>query len=104
MRKGARMSKILKCENCKNEIERLKEDDFGMPIDCNARWEQFLCDICHDAIWKNLLDNACGVCKTEPCKKGRDCWVNPFPRIMYLCYVAPRIKDAEKLPKVNRYL
>ena len=87
---------VLKCENCKQEILRLKEDDFGEPVDWNTRWEQYLCDVCHDKIWKDLLDNACGVCETEPCKRGRDCWVNPWPRIMYLCSVAPRVKNNGK--------
>lgn len=85
----------MKCEICKCELIELKEDDFGVPIDPNTRWEQYLCDECHDNIWKNLLDNACGVCYTHPCEKGRDCWVNPWPRIMYLCYVAPRKADEQ---------
>lgn len=81
----------LICENCKAEIVKLKEDDFGEPI-WNTRWEQYLCEDCYDKIWKELLDNACPVCETHPCERGRECWVNPFPRIMYLCYVAPRVK------------
>jgi len=86
----------LICESCKKELVHLKEDDFGEPIDVDGTcWEQYLCDICHAKIWKALLENACGECRTRPCEHGRDCWVNPFPRIMYLCYVAPR------LPKIS---
>lgn len=84
----------LKCEICKKEIKVLKEDEMGDRIDWNTPWEQYLCDECYAKIWTGLLDNACGVCNTEPCKTGRDCWVNPWPRIMYLCYVAPKI-DAQ---------
>lgn len=84
--------KTLKCERCKQEILRLKEDDFGNPIDWSTQWEQYLCDVCCDEIWKSLLDNACGVCHNHPCEHGRDCWVNPWPKIMYLCYVAMRKK------------
>lgn len=80
----------LKCERCKKEIRVLDEDDFGEPV-WNTFWEQYLCDDCYNKIWDGLLSNACGVCNTEPCKRGRECWVNPFPRIMYLCYVAPRV-------------
>ncbi len=82
----------LSCENCKKEIEVLKEDDSGEPIDWNTPWEQYLCDVCHSKIWDELFKSACGVCETEPCKRGCDCWVNPWPRIMYLCYVAPRVE------------
>lgn len=82
----------LMCGNCKKEIKILKEDEFGEPIDWNTPWEQYLCQDCHGKIWKELLDNACGVCETEPCKRGRDCWINPWPRIMYLCYVAPGVR------------
>ncbi len=92
------MSKILKCENCKHEIKKLKEDDFGEEIDWNTHWEQYLCDDCYAKIWESLLDWACSQCYNHPCEKGRDCWVNPFPRIMYLCYVAPRM-DAQTLVK-----
>lgn len=81
---------VLKCEKCKSEIVRLEEDDFGNPLDWKTRWEQYLCDDCHDKIWRELFDGACGVCYTHPCEKGRECWVNPWPRIMYLCYVAPK--------------
>jgi hypothetical protein len=87
--------KNLICENCKKELVHRKED-FGEPIDVEGtRWEQYLCERCHAKIWKALLDGACPVCETHPCEKGRECWVNPFPRIMYLCYVAPR------LPKIS---
>jgi hypothetical protein len=85
----------LSCENCKKEIEVLKEDDFGEPVDWNTPWEQYLCDVCHGKIWDELLKSACSVCETEPCKRGRDCWVNTWPRIMYLCYVALRVKEVE---------
>lgn len=87
--------KTLKCEICKKEILKLKEDDFGEEIDWNTSWEQYLCDICHAEIWESLLDWACNQCYNHPCEKGRDCWVNPFPRIMYLCYVAPRVNAQE---------
>lgn len=90
----------LKCENCKKEISILNEDDFGDKIDWSTPWEQYLCDVCHSKIWDDLLDNACPVCETKPCKKGRDCWVNPFPRIMYLCYVAPRVNAHETIASV----
>jgi DNA-directed RNA polymerase subunit RPC12/RpoP len=90
------------CENCKNEIEILTEDDFGEPIDINNHWEQFLCTECHDKIWKELLDNACPQCRTKPCERGNDCWVNPFPRIMYLCYTAPRVKNKVVTDPVRR--
>jgi len=82
----------LMCGNCKKEITILKEDDSGEPIDWKTPWEQYLCDVCHSKIWDELLKSACGVCETEPCKRGGDCWVNPWPRIMYLCYVAPRVR------------
>lgn len=81
---------ILRCEKCKCQIKKLDVNDFGELIDWGTRWEQYLCTVCHEEIWNNILAGACGVCETEPCKKGRDCWVNPWPRIMYLCYVAPR--------------
>lgn len=78
------------CESCKHEIKQLFSNDFGDKINWHTPWEQYLCDVCHDNIWKDLLDNACGVCHTHPCERGGDCWINPWPQIMYLCYVAPR--------------
>ena len=86
----------LICEKCKKEIMVLNANELGERIDRNTPWEQYLCDKCYDEIWKILLDGACGVCATEPCKRGRDCWVNPWPHIMYLCYVAPRVDDNPK--------
>ncbi len=86
------MSMSLKCERCNQKIQIIDVDLMGEKIDWNTPWEQYLCEDCYQGIWKDLLDNACGVCETEPCKRGRECWVNPWPRIMYLCYVAPRIK------------
>lgn len=80
----------LKCEQCKKEILVLEYDDFGDPISWNTPWEQYLCDTCYAEIWENLLADACPNCRTHPCEHGRDCWVNPWPRIMYLCYTAPR--------------
>ncbi len=78
----------------------LKINDFGDEIDCNTPWEQYLCDVCYDKIWKELLDSACGVCNTHPCERGRECWVNPWPKIMYLCYVGHR-KDHKNNNKNN---
>lgn len=85
---------LLECERCHNEIQILDETDFGDLIDWNTPWEQFLCEDCHAQIREEVLDGACGVCNTEPCKRGRECWANPWPSILYLCYVAPRKQKA----------
>ena len=79
----------LICEDCKKELETIYQDEFGEPVDPGMAWEQYLCRGCYDKIWNVLMDNACPTCRTRPCERGRDCWVNPWPRIMYLCYVAP---------------
>lgn len=86
------------CENCKAPIQQITETEMGDPIDPNTPWEQYLCEDCYDEIWELLLENACGVCRTEQCLRGRECWVNPFPRIMYLCYVAPKVGQKAKIP------
>jgi len=81
----------MKCEQCKNPIKELKEDADGEPINPDIPWEQYLCEICYDKIWDNLFNEHCPECRTHPCEHGGDCWINPWPHIMYLCYVAPRI-------------
>jgi len=83
---------MLICERCKKPIKELKEDFEGQPIDKATPWEQYLCEKCYEQIWNNLMDDCCPICRTEPCKRGRDCWINPWPHIMYLCYVAPRVE------------
>ena len=68
------------CEKCNGEIVILKETDFGDPIDFeNTPWEQYLCEDCYDRIWKQLKDDLCPQCRNQPCMKGRDCWINPWP-------------------------
>ena len=53
--------------------------------------EQHLCRRCYGLIWKRTVGYHCHTdCRTQPCKRGDDCWVNPWPSIMYLCFVAKR--------------
>lgn len=89
------------CERCKKPIKELKEDFEGQPIDKDVPWEQYLCEECYEQIWNNFMDDCCPICRTEPCKRGGDCWINPWPHIMYLCYVAHRVEtihpEQEKL-------
>jgi len=89
------MKEILRseliCERCKQPIRKLDKNEFGDSIDWHTPFEQFLCDECCEKIWDELMDDCCPRCNTHPCEKNRDCWINPFPHIMYLCYVAPRI-------------
>lgn len=84
--------KMLVCSDCKRPIKKLDESIDGDPIDWNTPWEQYLCDVCHDRIWKELFNDCCPRCENHPCERGGDCWINPWPRIMYLCYTGPRIK------------
>lgn len=84
----------MRCEKCKSEIVTLIEDPLtGEPLDPLTRWEQHLCDDCYDAIWKQLTDEHCPECRAKPCGKGRECWINPWPQIMYLCYIAPKTQE-----------
>lgn len=82
----------MKCDNCGKRIKRITEDDFGDPIDPDMSWEQYLCVDCYQRIWNDLMDECCPVCRDHPCYHGGECWINPWPRIMYLCYVAPRLE------------
>ena len=89
----------LICSRCNQPIVKLSEGINGEPIDWNIPWEQYLCDECFDKIWDNLFDECCTQCRNHPCERGGDCWINPFPQIMYLCYVAPRVHPTPpKLP------
>lgn len=81
----------MKCDECHNELSDIDRTEFGDPMDHpSTPWEQRLCDECYNRIWDEIMAGACPVCRTHPCERGRSCWVNPFPRLMYLCYVAPR--------------
>jgi len=80
----------LYCDECGIRVSRwtFSGDDgleFGRP-------EQILCEECHDRIWRNLRRGGCPRCYTQPCMHGRDCWINPFPRIMYLCHIGKRLE------------
>ena len=88
----------LICERCNQQIVLLTEDELGEPIDWSIKYEQYLCDECYEKIWDELMEDCCPRCNTHPCEKGRDCWINPFPHIMYLCYIAPRVHPSP--PKV----
>jgi len=83
------MNMKLQCEECGYRVSRytfMGEDglEFGRP-------EQVLCEECHDLTWRNLRRQGCPSCHTQPCMHGSDCWINPFPQIMYLCHVGRRI-------------
>lgn len=80
----------MKCDECHNELTDIDQTEFGDTIDKSTHWEQRLCDECYNRIWSEIMGGACPVCRTHPCERGRECWVNPWPRLMYLCYVAPR--------------
>lgn len=90
------LRKQLICERCKQPIQKLKEDING-PINWDTPWEQYLCEECYEKIWNNLIDDCCPRCRTHPCEHGRDCWINPWPQIMYLCYVAPKVNQMSKI-------
>jgi len=82
---------FLTCDNCKEPIEDTDRED--NPYDTNCPWEQHLCEDCYLEIWNDLFKEKCSICENKPCEHGRDCWINPWPQIMYLCYVAPKIKN-----------
>ena len=93
------MRRKLICGSCKQPIIMLFEDEDGEPVDWNTSWEQYLCDECYHRIWDEKIESGCKVCYNQPCERGRDCWVNPWPDIMYLCYVAPRVHPSP--PKLS---
>lgn len=64
-------------------------DDDGLLDPSKA--EQHLCTVCYERIWHNLFKDCCPRCHSEPCEHGGECWINPWPNIMYLCHVAERI-------------
>ena len=92
----------MKCEKCGCEIGDLVDaDEYDeeelADLMNHTQWEQYLCEGCHQAIWDDKLKAGCEVCETRPCEKGRDCWVNPWPDIMFLCYVGKRrIKEPDR--------
>ncbi len=88
---GQSLENYLVCDRCGHSIKLLLRDPlWGDEIDWNTDWEQYLCDECEEAIWQDLFDECCPRCETHPCERGGDCWINPWPRLMYLCYVAPK--------------
>ena len=55
------------------------------------RAEQHLCPDCQDKIWNQTVRVHCHTdCRNKPCVHG-ECWVNPWPNLMYLCFVGKRI-------------
>lgn len=76
---------MLICERCKKPIKS-EAIDRGIP------WEQYLCKECYEQIWDDLMEEHCPECRTHPCEHGGECWINPWPHIMYLCYIAPRVE------------
>ncbi len=83
---------MLICGRCKKSIKYLKENIAGEPIDPDIPWDQYLCEQCFGEIWDNLFKEHCPECRAHLCEHGRECWINPWPHIMYLCYVAPRVE------------
>ena len=77
---------MLTCERCKKPIK-------SEAIDRSVPWEQYLCSECYKQIWNDLMEEHCPECRTRPCERGGECWINPWPNIMYLCYVAPKAED-----------
>ncbi|MHA1962634.1 MAG: hypothetical protein ACW99U_20780 [Candidatus Thorarchaeota archaeon] len=88
--------KLEPCQQCGAELDTI--DDLGEEIDTTVPYEQYLCSPCHDKIWDALFEELCPQCRTHPCERGRDCWINPWPNIMYLCCVAERKVIVESGP------
>jgi len=76
------------CDECGWRISAKDEDDVGMDP---SKAEQHLCENCYDRIWHGLFKDCCPQCRSEPCQRGGECWINPWPNIMNLCHVAERI-------------
>jgi hypothetical protein len=75
------------------------DDDYLHPM----KAEQHLCPICFNRIMKRAVRSHCHTdCRTKPCERGHDCWVNPFPQLMYLHYVSQRVGNFH--PHVPRLL
>jgi len=95
MRDGNR----LFCDVCKDEIVAIKEgeeDDFEGNGWSNWKTAQeHVCRECHHAKWEQLFKDRdpCGECRTEPCKRGRDCWWEPSfgTFFSYETYIADKI-------------
>lgn len=78
------------CDKCGWRISTREYPlDDGESDPSNA--EQHLCSECHDRIWSGLRKDCCPQCHTRPCERGGECWINPWPNIMYLCHVGERI-------------
>lgn len=66
------------------------EDEIADPLD-PRKAEQHLCPQCYNRIMKRVVRSHCySDCRYKPCMRGV-CWVNPWPHIMYLCYIAERV-------------
>jgi hypothetical protein len=101
----ARMTELLRsslvCAECGKQLKKADEDQLGDPIDWDIAYEQYLCEGCYDKIWDDLFRDKCPVCENHPCEKPTgECWVNPWPRIMYMCLVLPLADKKEKNQRV----
>lgn len=86
---------------CKDEMG----DEFGPGDECYLhpmRAEQHLCPQCYNRIMKRVVRSHCHTdCMTRRCERGIDCWVNPWPQIMYLHYVAQRVGSFHPMTPTN---
>lgn len=91
------------CDECNEELLRLTEDE--VTADPEGGWASYvtaakhICIPCSHIEWEKLWkqNNPCAECRTEPCKKGRECWWNPpfgtwYP---YETYYADRVKELD---------
>ena len=85
------------CDSCGRELRILSEEECLEDIiphgwtDWRTAYKHY-CYECSDEMW----DPPCGICETQPCTRGRDCWATPplhlFP---YETYYAEEIPWTE---------
>jgi len=80
MLKGGRVF----CDECGEEIQAIPEEEAVGDI-IGHGWSNYLtannhvCTSCSTKRWHQLYKQAdpCGICNTEPCKRGGECWWSP---------------------------
>ena len=85
------------CDSCGRELRRLSEEECLEDIiphgwtDWRTAYKHY-CYECPNELW----DPPCGICETQPCHRGSDCWATPplhlFP---YETYYAENIPWTE---------
>ncbi len=86
------------CDKCGWRISSIEYSELEgyLPVEEGGldprRAEQHLCLRCYHKIMRNVVFSHCHTdCRTQPCSRGDECWVNPWPHIMYLCFTSKRI-------------